>query len=662
MQKVKMMETKVIDVINLLREYNQNPDNKRLKALYSGRTVFDIIGKGRNETAHSAFLEWLLSGRDITGTSTENALTGLLDILVRRISEQKSDWREDEKIIAISNALLSRTLKITNIKSQTEKVIPKTKSGKNDAVDIWITCDVEGAGNISKFEFYIENKIGSKEGGPKSELDDDYNKLHQTERYHKAFFYAAEDVYQFFVYLSAATNLEDITNDNRPCHSKHFICINYQDIYDDILSQLLESEKLANKEEYLIKEYVKVLSIPMVFAKEDKADKNTSSDSINRSIILATSKEEKELLLKYWRTNQILILIAMQAYEDSDEDEQKVKHDWNRYIDADGKLYTKVEYIQHVFDAYGAAWRDSSFKRGELRYVYLEEFNEQFKKRKSSNYLWLEYSDESLVINTRDDRESAVKQALEKLGVEPSIENEERIIREFKNFVRERKCEETFNRRIKNKIKSCQDFIYDGIVKSNVKHIDEIFEECHSLSENLSINVKKIEYDRDEYREVLANFWDVNKSLIMASIRVLADSSDVSDSTKKSIKEVYEGISKRDWTKYDVSWEGTGHKITTLTALGVFKWFVQTLIWTGKQGGAQFKIANNTLSDIFGEGLWIKKEKCNSASWVEIKKPDWSIGQTTSYYLNIANYKANFDKFLYPYLCNSKDYNIDKHK
>lgn len=41
---------------------------------------------------------------------------------------------------------------------------------------------------------------------------------------------------------------------------------------------------------------------------------------------------------------------------------------------------------------------------------------------------------------------------------------------------------------------------------------------------------------------------------------------------------------------------------------------------------------------------------------------DWSIGQTTSYYLNIANYKANFDKFLYPYLCNSKDYKIDKHK
>lgn len=38
------------------------------------------------------------------------------------------------------------------------------------------------------------------------------------------------------------------------------------------------------------------------------------------------------------------------------------------------------------------------------------------------------------------------------------------------------------------------------------------------------------------------------------------------------------------------------------------------------------------------------------------------IGKTTSYYLNIANYKANFDKFLYPYLCNSKDYKIDKHK
>ena len=56
------METKNIDIVKLLREYNQNPENKSLKALYSGRTIFDIIGKGRNETAHSAFFGMVIFG------------------------------------------------------------------------------------------------------------------------------------------------------------------------------------------------------------------------------------------------------------------------------------------------------------------------------------------------------------------------------------------------------------------------------------------------------------------------------------------------------------------------------------------------------------------------------------------------------------------------
>lgn len=659
------METKNIDIVKLLREYNQNPENKSLKALYSGRTIFDIIGKGRNETAHSAFLEWLFSGRDISGTSTENTLIGLLDAVMRRIDEQDRGWRQDDKIVAISNALLSRTLKITNIKSETEKPIPGDycTKGKKDSIDIFISCDVRGIDKICRFEFIIENKIGSKEGGPKDEQSSiDYDKMWQTERYYKACSKDTDDTYQFFIYLSAATDTE-IASRNKQCKSEYFICINYQDIYDDILSQLLESDTLTGKEEYLIKEYVKVLSIPMVFGKDDIADKDTESDSINKSIILATSKEERELLLKYWKNNQLLILIALQAYEDGDEDNEKVKHDWSRYIDDNGNLYTKVEYIQNKYDAYKKAWQDNDFRKQELCRIYLEEFNNKFGIQKKGKYLKLIYSKGSLIIEVlNNDRDEALNNALHTLGITSlslsSQEKEAQILQEFNSFCAKKGCEESFNKKIKDRIKGCKDFIDNGRVKNNSKFLKEICEECSKLTELLP-NVKILEYPKDGYQEVLSSFWDVNKSLIMASARVLSDSHELSETTNKGIKDVYDGLSRRDWTRYNVTWKG---KTITTSALGVFKFFVQSLLWPGTKGQPSINNVNKTLNNILNKDNLLQSKKGSVGSWEEIKKPNWVQGSATSYFLNKGNYKSLFDNYLYPHLCDHEDYEIEKQK
>ena len=177
---------KQVDIVTLLREYNKNLENQRLKALYNSVTVFDIIGKGRNETAHSSFLNWLLTANEVQGNNAENPLIGLLDCLVRRIykqyridSSQQSDSVPYSDIEPISNALLSRTLKIVNIEGQTEVPVTnivttpeknkeienwyaiqkkKKNKGKRDSIDIRITCDVGGIDGITQFEFIIENK------------------------------------------------------------------------------------------------------------------------------------------------------------------------------------------------------------------------------------------------------------------------------------------------------------------------------------------------------------------------------------------------------------------------------------------------------------------------------------------------------------------------
>ena len=78
-----IIEEKKLDIQTLLNEYNHNADNRRLKDYYSSSTFFDIIGKGRNEPAHSAFLSWLFYNKNIVYNSKENAIIGLLDILMK---------------------------------------------------------------------------------------------------------------------------------------------------------------------------------------------------------------------------------------------------------------------------------------------------------------------------------------------------------------------------------------------------------------------------------------------------------------------------------------------------------------------------------------------------------------------------------------------------
>ncbi len=656
------MEMKTIDIVKLLREYNQNPENKSLKALYSGRTIFDIIGKGRNERAHSAFLEWLFSGRDISGTSTENTLIGLLDAVMRRIDEQNNNWRQDDRIVAISNALLSRTLKITNIKSETEKSIPGQycTKGKKDSIDIFISCNVQGIDDICRFEFIIENKIGSKEGGPKdTHSENEYDKMWQTERYYKACSKNIADTYQFFIYLSAATDTE-MASGEKLCKSENFTCINYQDIYDDVLAQLLESDKLATREEYLVREYVKVLSIPMASKLDDNADSDSKNDSVNKSIILATSKEEKQLLKTYWYKNQMLIIASLQAYEDTDDGNLK-KHDWTRYCDNKGNLYTKNEYILKIYEAYKKEWGNQSFRKCELVNIYLSEFNKKFTKQKGGSYLELKQTN-SQRIEVSECKTDGVNLALNTLNISPcDLTDEDKKRKIIQAFFDEYECksaEDAFNQKIKCEIPHCQDFISNGEIKDS-KFLNDICDQCCICSKQIdqTLTVEKVEYDNDRYQQVLADFWNVNKSLIMASARVLTDSNDLSKSTQSAVKEVYEGLSKRDWSTYRVALNNS--KTITTSALGVFKWYVQTLIWTGQRGGAQFVAAGSTLEKRFNKEL-LKKEQ-GKGRWIEVKKPDWANGDRTSYFLNTSNYKFLFDNILYEYLDNNTDgYTIEK--
>lgn len=148
----------IVDVEALLRDYNKNPENIKLRSLYNSTTIFDILGKGRNETAHSSFLNWMLTSDEMRVTNTQHPLIGLLDTLTRRISQQygqvnaqQSEENPYGNIAAISNALLARRLRLDNIKGGVEvpvseitlddgirREVNECSKTKKDSIDIYI--------------------------------------------------------------------------------------------------------------------------------------------------------------------------------------------------------------------------------------------------------------------------------------------------------------------------------------------------------------------------------------------------------------------------------------------------------------------------------------------------------------------------------------------
>jgi hypothetical protein len=109
-----------IDVRKRLQEYNKNAAYKKLRDHYASNTIFEIMGKSRNETAHSSFLAWLLNGNDIPCSDNDCPLMGLLDIIIRRAGEQEL-FENDHRFKLISKAVLARSIVFDNIKVKTEQ-------------------------------------------------------------------------------------------------------------------------------------------------------------------------------------------------------------------------------------------------------------------------------------------------------------------------------------------------------------------------------------------------------------------------------------------------------------------------------------------------------------------------------------------------------------
>lgn len=335
-----------IDYASIMLQFNNDPDFIKLRDRYATKSFLEIMSTDRSETRHSSFLAWLLEGKDFPVKEQDHPIIHLLDILIRRESEQSSTEQPTEKHVPdeIKNMVLSRNIKSIQINEvSTEKPVNEVSNiPSQDRLDIYIRCTIEPKKEEeekAEIEFIIENKVGSKENGAKEKTDfpkeySEYLTMTQTKRYYYACNVKAKEYRKkIFIYLTPISNadLSDFDNlgEDQKSKDENFININYQDILDNIIEPLLSAEDISTRIHTLLEEYVLSLSLPALIEKENE-------QNIKGSIIMATRQADIENITNIIKKNNYLLLIKNALKEVSSKKAQ------NDLLLSFGETYRKL--------------------------------------------------------------------------------------------------------------------------------------------------------------------------------------------------------------------------------------------------------------------------------------------------------------------------------
>ena len=680
-----MISQKTLNIELLLKQYNKDLKNKQLINYYLSTSIWDVLDKGRNETAHSAFLAWLLRDSNFVSSSKDSPIWGFFDIIFDRLSQQQiADYTDNPLIQLFRNGVLARSINFPDIHVETEKPVYdlvedstkkalvqkyKDSRGKSDSLDLYLKCSVSGIKGLDAVEVLLENKIMSGEGKPKEKTVDDYSSKNQTERYYWACKETPANCIRLFVFLKAmpSKDLDSIYSTKTwPCTCNNYICINYQDIYDGIIEPMLFESKLRERELFILNEYVRSLSMPMAF-KDDIKDSLVKVD--HEKIILATSKQERDQLNAYWIKNQKLLIAAIYATENIPKYDL-AKHDWMRCEDSKGKLYSKSEVIQYVYDKY-VSNKNAIFnrKRGSvLREIFCKAINlsegdvfTRSGKPLPSNVdciIQAIISSGALGILKEYGIEEDLMQGDDKVQIIEIVISafDDILDKYFPVILREQFNAFKYKSKDRNmsfdvicdndRVGECSKSKIDGIY-SSIKH------DCNVELAPYTIGLSELKYDV-VYQSVLNDFWNNNKDLVMAAVRVLSESDNISADVKKSISEVYSGLTNRDWSTYTASFNGV--QTDNLSKVRLVEWFIRTLLWPNRDG--QIKDINE-INALLKDKLCINKVVSDVAGKTYQPLHTWEGSESGYFYLKTgwtADGK-NFKKVL-EYMIESGEYTI----
>lgn len=279
------------DYLKQIIAFNGDKDIITLREKFNKPSFFEIISKERSKTTYSAFLKWLFQ-ESIQSDETCNPMSLLLDMLVRRYEQQKSDVDSILSNEHIKRSIVTRRLTVKASKVEVEKSVSsltqviirtdrkgvfsdqdleKIAAKSKDRIDLFIACDIDCDDSVitaKRLQIIIENKIDAGEASYKRNKTTSvkaYDSASQTTRYYKGTRFLTSaggkdasdiDTLQLYVYLTPQEPKEG------GCYDCHFIQISYQDIVDGILNPMLASASLSARSRFFLEEFRDQLLFP----------------------------------------------------------------------------------------------------------------------------------------------------------------------------------------------------------------------------------------------------------------------------------------------------------------------------------------------------------------------------------------------------------------
>ena len=314
-----LRQKQILDFVN-------SSEYKELDAFYSQSSLFNALGVSRHENTHSNFIAWLLTPRP------EKNNHGLGDTPLRKLLETLAlvCWSLPHSIGKlppnVSNAIISGGYTLSDISVEREKHISVGR------LDIYLEGTIAFDGESYPLRLAIENKIKS------SEHDG------QTGRYQEELQRTISRLGIYLgVYLSPLANREYEALNAPQCDAQEFIQLNYQYFADYVVVPCRDQATEGIKR--YLDEYLLALGLPEL--RQDKGD-----------IIMAISKEERDLLARFWDKHKELLIAAMLSMADFDALDD-VEHEIVKNASATLKNVVHRDMTRYTWDFQGGGIQSS---------------------------------------------------------------------------------------------------------------------------------------------------------------------------------------------------------------------------------------------------------------------------------------------------------------
>ena len=311
------------------KEYNE------LKKFYNTKSILQLVGKERDENVHSDMIAWLLDD------SVEHKL-GLtpiryfLRMLPISIDKEENILAKEEYNNYLLSCFLNKDLNILNINIKREHMLGK--DGKtytsSQRIDILIEITILINNEYKILPVIIENKV-------KSDEHDD-----QTISYKEWSDDTYSDSSKFFQPILIFLTPKKQSKPNEPS----FIKISYQELVDRVIDPCLIICE-SNEAIFRLKDYLRTLTYTNFEKITEKGD-----------IVMAMTKSEKDLLLKFKEENKDLLLAIREAIREDEKDSE--------IVEAIEEINSSI--VSRNNDKY--VYNSNVYKKGHLVYQVIKDY------------------------------------------------------------------------------------------------------------------------------------------------------------------------------------------------------------------------------------------------------------------------------------------------